>query len=69
MDDIERYLDKACRSVSGPIALRQHLRKELKEHLEEAIEALVATGMSQDEARSQAIEGLGEPEVIREGFQ
>ena len=69
MNDVERFLDQACRRVSGPAALRQHLRKELEEHLEEAIEALVATGVSRDEATSQAIEGLGEPEVIREGLQ
>lgn len=69
MKDIDRYLDQACRCVSGPIALRQHLREELKEHLKEAIEELVATGMSQDEATRKAIEGLGEPEMIREGLQ
>ena len=48
MNDINRYLDQACRSVSGPVSLRKHLREELKEHLEEAIQALVATGMSQE---------------------
>ena len=69
MNEIDRYLDQACRSVSGPVALRKHLRNELREHLEEAIEALVATGMTQDEATAQAIEGLGEPETIREGLQ
>ena len=69
MNDLDRYLDQACRSVSGPVALRQHLRKELKEHLEEAIQELVAAGMSEDEATAKAIEGFGEPEMIREGLQ
>jgi type II secretory pathway component PulF len=69
MNDIDRYLDQACRQVSGPDSLRQHLRKELKEHLEEAIDAMVAEGMSQDEATAKAIEDLGDPEMIRDGMQ
>ncbi|MDP6355388.1 MAG: permease prefix domain 1-containing protein [SAR202 cluster bacterium] len=69
MNDIDRYLDQACRQVSGPDSLRQHLRKELKEHLEEAMDALVAEGMSQDDATAKAIEDLGDPEIISEGMQ
>ena len=69
MNDIDRYLDQACRSVSGPVTLRRHLRNELKEHLEEAIRDLVASGISPDEATRNAIEGFGEPEMIREGLQ
>ena len=69
MNDIDRYLEQACGHVSGPDSLRQHLRQELREHLEEAIDAFVATGMSNDEATAKAIEGLGEPEVIRDEMQ
>jgi type II secretory pathway component PulF len=69
MNNIDRYLDQACRSVSGPVALRKHLREELREHLEVAIKELVATGMSQDEAATKAIKGFGEPEMVREGLQ
>jgi hypothetical protein len=69
MNDIDRYLDQACRSVNGPIALRKHLREELKEHLEDAISELMATGMSQNEATEKVIEDFGEPEMIREGLQ
>lgn len=69
MNDIDRYLERACRRVSGPATLRQHLRKELREHLDEAIEALVATGLSRAEATTQAIEGLGEPDTVRQGMQ
>jgi hypothetical protein len=46
MNDIDRYLDQACRQVNGPDSLRAHLRKELKEHLEEAIDTLAAEGTS-----------------------
>ena len=46
MNEIDRYLDRACRAVSGPAALRRHLRKELREHLEEAI---------QENTRDQAV--------------
>lgn len=69
MNDIETYLDQACTSINGPDELRQHLRQELKEHLGEAIEALVAEGVSKDEATHQAIEGLGAPESIRDGME
>ena len=64
MNDMDRYLDQACRRISGPTALRRHLREELREHLEEAIHALLAEGLSQEEAAAKAIESLGEPEVI-----
>ena len=69
MNDIDRYLDRACRQVNGPDSLRAHLRKELKEHLEEATEALVVEGMSAGDATAKAIEDLGDPEIIRDGMQ
>jgi len=69
MNDIDRYLDQACRSVSGSVALRKHLRDELKEHLEEAIKELVAGGISEEEAAKKVIEDFGEPEMVREGLQ
>lgn len=69
MNDIDRYLDQACRQVNGPDSLRAHLRKELKEHLEEAIDALVAEGMSLDDATAKAIEDLGDPEIVRDGME
>ena len=69
MNDIDRYLDQACRQVNGPDSLRAHLRKELKEHLEEAIDARVAVGMSQADATAKAIEDLGDPEIIRDGME
>ncbi len=69
MNDIDRYLDQACRQVNGPDSLRAHLRKELKEHLEEAIDALVAEGMSASDATAKAIEDLGDPEIIRDGME
>jgi len=69
MNEIDRYLDQACRQITGPDSLRAHLRKELKEHLEEAIDALVAEGMSTGDATAKAIEDLGDPETIRDGMQ
>jgi len=69
MNDIDRYLDQACRQVNGPESLRAHLRKELKEHLEEAIDVLVAQEMSREDATARAIEDLGDPEIIRDGME
>jgi hypothetical protein len=45
------------------------LREELKEHLEEAVEANLAEGMAAEEAVSKAIEEFGEPGMVREGLQ
>ncbi len=69
MNDIEKYLDQACKSINGPDDLREHLRQELEEHLEEAIEAQMAEGASREEATRQAMDGLGEPETIRDGME
>jgi hypothetical protein len=69
MNDIEQYLDRACQSINGPDELRQHLRQELKEHLDEAIEALVAESVSREDATRRAMDGLGEPESIRDGME
>ena len=69
MNDIDRYLDQACRQITGPDSLRAHLRKELKEHLEEATRALIAEGMSTEDATAKAIEDLGDPEAIRDGME
>jgi len=69
MNDIDRYLDQACRQVTGPDSLRAHLRKELKEHLEEAIDALAAEGMSRADATTKAIEDLGDPEIVSDGME
>jgi hypothetical protein len=33
MKKLEQYLDQVCRRISGPRALRQHVRQELREHL------------------------------------
>jgi len=69
MNDIDLYLDQACRQITGPDSLRAHLRKELKEHLEEAIDDLVADGMSRGDATAKAIEDLGDPDTIRDGME
>lgn len=69
MNDIDLYLDQACRQITGPDSLRAHLRQELKEHLEEAIDSMVAEGMARDEATAKAIEDLGDPEAIRDGME
>ena len=36
MDRLEHYLDQVCRGISGPRSLRQHIRQELREHLQDA---------------------------------
>ena len=36
MDKLEQYLDQVCRGIGGPRSLRQHVRQELREHLQDA---------------------------------
>jgi len=69
MNEVEKYLDRVCQSLSGPHSLRQHLREELREHLTEAVEKHVTAGMSQDEAVKKTIEEFGEPEMVRQGLE
>jgi hypothetical protein len=69
MNDVERFLDRACCGVGGSHELRRHLRKELHGHLASEIERNVATGMAQEEAVQKAIEEFGDPVMIRDGLQ
>lgn len=69
MRDIERFLDQSCRSVSGPPALRRHLREELKEHVLELIQNHVSSGLSEEEAVGKALEEFGKPEEVRDGLE
>ena len=69
MNEIERFLDQACRSVSGTPSLRRHLREELKEHVLEMVQSHVASGMTQEEAVRKALEEFGQPQEVREGLE
>jgi hypothetical protein len=65
MDKLEQYLDQVCRSIGGPRSLRQHLRQELREHLEDAAAEYRAAGLSETEALDRALEDFGGPEQVR----
>jgi hypothetical protein len=65
MDKLERYLDQVCRGIAGPRALRQHIRRELGEHLRDAAAEHEAAGMSAEEALERALEDFGGPEQVR----
>jgi len=69
MNDVERFLDRACCGVGGSPELRRHLRKELQEHLTAEIEGNIAAGMDRQEAIQNAIEEFGDPVMIRDGLQ
>ena len=64
MDKVEAYLDRVCRGIAGPRALRAHVRQELREHLEDAAARHVAAGMPEDEAMDLALEGFGGPDEV-----
>ncbi len=65
MDKVEQYLDRICRSIGGPRALRQHIRQELREHLRDAAAEYRRTGLSEEEALDRALADFGGPEEVR----
>jgi hypothetical protein len=65
MDKLERYLDEVCHSIGGPRSLRQHLRRELEEHLRDAVARHRSTGLSDDEALERALVEFGDPGELR----
>ncbi|UCG57188.1 MAG: hypothetical protein JSU70_20275 [Phycisphaerales bacterium] len=69
MNDVERFLDRACCGVGGSPELRRHLRKELQEHLTAEIDGNIAAGMAREEAAQKAMEEFGDPVMIRDGLQ
>lgn len=65
MDRLEQYLDQVCRGVGGPRALRQHVRRELREHLLDAAAKYKDAGVPEGEALDRAVADFGRPEDVR----
>jgi hypothetical protein len=64
MEELERYLDQVCRGIRGPRSLRQHIRRELAEHLLDAIEGHRAAGLSDEDALRRALADFGGPHEV-----
>ena len=62
MDQLERYLDQVCRGIGGPKSLRQHIRRELREHLLDAAAEHRNAGLPEEEALARALADFGGPE-------
>jgi hypothetical protein len=65
MDKLEHYLDQVCWGIGGPRSLRQHIREELREHLQDAAAAHRTAGATEEEALARALEDFGGPEQVR----
>jgi hypothetical protein len=65
MEKLEKYLDQICRSIGGPVEMREHVRQELREHLLDAIAQHKAAGMHEGEALEKALVEFGKPEEVR----
>jgi hypothetical protein len=65
MEKLERYLDQVCRSIGGPRSMRQHLRRELREHLLDAVARQQANGLSPEAALDRALAEFGGPDEMR----
>jgi hypothetical protein len=64
MDKLERYLDQVCRGIAGPRSMRQHVRQELREHLNDAIDDHRAAGLSEADALDRALADFGAPSDV-----
>lgn len=69
MEKLEKYLDQVCRTIGGPLEMREHVRQELREHLLDAIAQHQASGLSEDEAIRRALEEFGKPEEVRSDLE
>src|SRR3954469_22294091 len=65
MDKLEEYLDRVCRGIAGPRALRQHVRRELREHLLDAAAEHKKAGLPEEPAIEQALADFGAPDEVR----
>jgi hypothetical protein len=65
MHKLEQYLDQVCRSIGGPPSMRQHVRRELREHLLDAVDRHKAAGLPEEQALAKALEEFGQPEEVR----
>lgn len=65
MDRLEQYLDQVCRGIAGPRSLRQHIRRELREHLVDAAAEHQSAGLSAEDALLRALADFGAPEQVR----
>jgi hypothetical protein len=65
MKKLEQYLDQVCHGIGGPRALRQHVRRELREHLLDAMAQHKAAGLPEEAALERALAEFGQPEEIR----
>ncbi len=65
MDKLDRYLDQVCRGIAGPRSLRNHIRRELREHLLDAADEYRAAGISDADALERALLDFGGPEQVR----
>jgi hypothetical protein len=69
MAKLEKYLDQVCRSIGGPVEMRQHVRQELREHLLDAVAQHKAAGLPEEAALDKALEEFGKPEEVRSDLE
>jgi hypothetical protein len=69
MDKLERYLNDVCRTIGGPVEMREHVWQELREHLLDAVAQHKAAGMSEADAIATALEEFGKPEEVRSDLE
>ena len=65
---VERYLDRLFDLMAGTGATGRRALAEAEDHLRQAVDAGIATGMTQDESESEAVRKFGSPEQLMRGL-
>lgn len=66
--EFENYLGLLGRFLRLDAGQREEIRRELRAHLDEAVEANLAAGMSRDEAVRQALDDFGDAAELADRF-
>jgi len=69
MEQFKVHVERIVRPVQAALARKNKMREELLAHLVHKAEALVDEGLDEPAASAQAVEQLGDPDVIRKELQ
>ena len=65
---IDLYVAELERDLYGRLATRRRLTREIRSHLEEAVENLIERGLTPAEAHRKALEDFGSPREVAAGW-
>lgn len=69
MEQLRVHVERIVRPVRAAVSRKNKMREELLAHLMEKTRALTDSGMDEAEARTKAVEELGDPAALRADMQ